>query len=140
MLPATAPCAGFEGVLSSFPPLPGDSIVKRDRSDNVETIARVLKRDGYASLFFYGGRGLFDDMRSFALRNGYDRFIEEKHFEHPTFSTIWGVCDEDLYRRGDRGVPRRWRKTGQPFFATDPLGLQPQALHLSEGQDPRGPG
>jgi phosphoglycerol transferase MdoB-like AlkP superfamily enzyme len=42
---------GFEGVLSSFPPLPGDSIVKRDRSDNVETIARVLKRDGYASVF-----------------------------------------------------------------------------------------
>ena len=48
---------GFEGVLSSFPPLPGDSIVKRDRSDNVETIARVLKRDGYASVFLYGGRG-----------------------------------------------------------------------------------
>ena len=40
---------GFEGVLSSFPPLPGESIVKRDRSDNVETIARVLKRDGYAT-------------------------------------------------------------------------------------------
>ncbi|MEY2466864.1 MAG: hypothetical protein QOD03_1385, partial [Verrucomicrobiota bacterium] len=42
---------GFEGVLSSFPPLPGDSIVKRDRSDNVETIARVLKRDGYNTVF-----------------------------------------------------------------------------------------
>src|SRR5437588_96264 len=33
---------GMEGVLASFPPLPGDSIVKRDLSDNVETIARVL--------------------------------------------------------------------------------------------------
>src|SRR6185295_3895942 len=42
---------GFEGVLSSFPPLPGDSIVKRDRSTDVETIARVLSRDGYATLF-----------------------------------------------------------------------------------------
>ena len=49
---------GFEGVLSSFPPLPGDSIVKRDRSENVETIARVLKRDGYTNVFLYGGRGL----------------------------------------------------------------------------------
>ena len=54
---------GFEGVLSSFPPLPGDSIVKRDRSENVETIARVLKRDGYSTLFLYGGRGVFDGMR-----------------------------------------------------------------------------
>jgi phosphoglycerol transferase MdoB-like AlkP superfamily enzyme len=108
---------GFEGVLSSFPPLPGESIVKRDRSDNVETIARVLKRDGYASVFLYGGRGLFDGMRSFAVRNGYDRFIEQKHFEHPTFSTIWGVCDEDVFLRGVEEF-RELAKTGQPFCGT----------------------
>src|SRR6185436_16533626 len=59
---------GFEGVLSSFPPLPGDSIVKRDLSKNVETIARVLKRDDYTTVFLYGGRGLFDGMRSFAMK------------------------------------------------------------------------
>jgi phosphoglycerol transferase MdoB-like AlkP superfamily enzyme len=108
---------GMEGVLASFPPLPGDSIVKRDLSDNVETIARILKRDGYSTLFLYGGRGLFDGMRSFAVRNGYDRFIEQKHFEHPTFTTIWGVCDEDLF---DRAIEefRDLAKTGQPFFGT----------------------
>lgn len=108
---------GMEGVLSSFPPLPGDSIVKRNLSDNVETIARILKRDGYSTLFLYGGRGLFDDMRSFAVRNGYDRFIEEKHFEHPTFTTIWGVCDEDLYARSIEEF-RALAQTGRPFFAT----------------------
>jgi phosphoglycerol transferase MdoB-like AlkP superfamily enzyme len=108
---------GMEGVLSSFPPLPGDSIVKRDLSDNVETIARVLMRDGYATLFLYGGRGLFDGMRSFALRNGYERFIEQKHFEHPTFTTIWGVCDEDLF---DRAIVecRALSQSGNPFFTT----------------------
>ena len=42
---------GMEGVLSSFPPLPGDSIVKRDHSAHIETIARVLKRDGYSTHF-----------------------------------------------------------------------------------------
>jgi len=108
---------GMEGVLSSFPPLPGDSIVKRDQSDNVETIARVLKRDGYATLFLYGGRGLFDGMRSFAVRNGYDRFIEQKHFTHPTFTTIWGVCDEDLFARSIEEF-RELAKTNQPFCAT----------------------
>jgi phosphoglycerol transferase MdoB-like AlkP superfamily enzyme len=108
---------GFEGVLSSFPPLPGESIVKRDRSDNVETIARVLKRDGYASVFLYGGRGLFDGMRSFAVRNGYDRFVEQKHFKHPTFTTIWGVCDEDLFARAVDEF-RELAKTGQPFCGT----------------------
>jgi phosphoglycerol transferase MdoB-like AlkP superfamily enzyme len=108
---------GFEGVLSSFPPLPGEAIVKRDRSENVETIARILKRDGYQTLFLCGGRGIFDGMRSFALNNGYDRFIELKHFEHPAFATIWGVCDEDLFQRSITEC-RALAATGQPFFAT----------------------
>jgi len=108
---------GFEGVLSSFPPLPGDAIVKRDLSDNVETIARVLKRDGYNTVFLYGGRGVFDSMRAFALRNGYDRFIEQKHFARPTFATIWGVCDEDLFARAIEEF-RALARAGRPFCAT----------------------
>jgi len=108
---------GMEGVLSSFPPLPGDSIVKRNLSDHIETIARLLKRDDYATLFLYGGRGVFDGMRSFALRNGYDSFIEQKYFEHPTFTTIWGVCDEDLYARSIEEF-RQLSLSGKPFFAT----------------------
>jgi phosphoglycerol transferase MdoB-like AlkP superfamily enzyme len=108
---------GMEGVLSSFPPLPGDSIVKRDLSDNVESLARVFKRDGYTNLFLYGGRGVFDSMRAYAVRNGYDSFIEQKHFDNPTFTTIWGVCDEDLFARGIEEF-RELSKTGQPFFAT----------------------
>ncbi len=108
---------GFEGVFSSFPPLPGDSIVKRDRSENVESLARILKRDGYNTLFLYGGRGLFDGMRSYALENGWDRFIEQKDFEKPTFSTIWGVCDEDLYARSIEEF-RKLNEAGKPFFGT----------------------
>lgn len=108
---------GMEGVLSSFPPLPGDSIVKRHLTDNVETMARVLHRDGYTNLFFYGGRGLFDSMRSYAVRNGYDRFIEQADFEDPVFSTIWGVSDEDLFARGIQEL-HELSKSNQPFFAT----------------------
>jgi phosphoglycerol transferase MdoB-like AlkP superfamily enzyme len=108
---------GFEGVLASFPPLPGDSIVARDLSDNVETIARVLRRDGYRTLFLYGGRGLFDGMRSFTVRNGYERFIEQSDFPQPTFTTIWGVCDEDLMARTITEC-RTLARAGQSFLAT----------------------
>jgi phosphoglycerol transferase MdoB-like AlkP superfamily enzyme len=107
----------MEGVLSSFPSLPGDSIVKRDRSDNVETLARVLKRDGYSTVFLYGGRGIFDGMRSYAVRNGYERFIEQKHFADPTFTTAWGVCDEDLFARCIEEF-RALNNDGEPFFGT----------------------
>lgn len=90
---------GMEGVLASFPPLPGDAIVRRPHSDHVETIARLLRRDGYETLFAYGGRGLFDGMRSFTTRNGWSRFVEQKDFDQPAHVTAWGVSDEDLFDR-----------------------------------------
>ncbi|MCX8156332.1 MAG: sulfatase-like hydrolase/transferase [Verrucomicrobiae bacterium] len=108
---------GLEGVLASFPPLPGDSIVARDRSDHIETIASVLRRDGYETFFIYGGRSLFDGMGKFALQNGYQRFIEQKDFAHPTFTTSWGVCDEDLFDRLLQEC-RQLHQAGRPFLAT----------------------
>jgi phosphoglycerol transferase MdoB-like AlkP superfamily enzyme len=113
---------GFEGVLSSFPPLPGDSIVKRDRSTNVETIARILKREGYNTIFFYGGRGMFDSMKSYALDNGWDRFLEHNppfndDFKHPNFATVWGVCDEEVYARAIKEF-HDLNATGKPFLGT----------------------
>lgn len=113
---------GFEGVLSSFPPLPGGSIVTRDRSDNIESIARVLKRDGYDAVFFYGGRGIFDSMRPYALHNGWDRFLEhnppfDDAFPHPNFATIWGVSDEEVYARAIEEF-RKLSLTGKPFLGT----------------------
>ncbi|MDW8308948.1 MAG: LTA synthase family protein [Verrucomicrobiales bacterium] len=113
---------GLEGVLASFPPLPGDSIVARDLSDHVETLARVLQRDGYNTIFLYGGRGMFDGMKSFALRNGFDRFLEhnppfQDDFPNPGFATVWGVCDEEVF---DRAIAefRALARTGKPFFGT----------------------
>ncbi len=108
---------GMEGVLSSFPPLPGDSIVRRSLSDRVETVARVLKRDGYSTTFAYGGRGIFDGMRSFTTTNGYDRFIEQADFPSTAFATIWGVSDEDLLSRGIEEM-RGLHASGQPFLLT----------------------
>ncbi len=108
---------GMEGVLASFPPLPGDSIVKRHLSDHIETLARVLKRDGYVTSFLYGGRGIFDGMRSFVDRNGYDEFIEQKDFENPSFTTVWGVADEDLFYHGVKRL-RELHTAQKPFFAT----------------------
>ena len=126
---------GFEGILASFPPLPGDSVVKRDRSENVETIARVLKRDGYNTVFLYGGRGLFDSMRSFTLNNGYDRFLEHNppfhdDFPHPNFATVWGVSDEEVYARGIE-VFRALEKTGKPFLGTIMSVSNHRPVHLS---------
>ncbi len=129
---------GFEGVFSSFPPLPGDSIVKRDHSKNVETIARVLQRDGYSTVFLYGGRGFFDNMRAFAVNNGYERFIEEKHFPNPTFTTMWGVCDEDLMQRTIEEC-RALNDTGKPFLATALTVSNHRPFRYPKGRIPEDP-
>jgi phosphoglycerol transferase MdoB-like AlkP superfamily enzyme len=108
---------GMEGVLSGFPPLPGDAIVHRDRSENVETIARVLKRDGYGTMFLYGGRSTFDNMKPYLVANGFDQIVDEKDFPNPSFANVWGVADEDLYNGAIQQL-RALSRTNRPFFAT----------------------
>ena len=108
---------GFEGILASFPPLPGDSIVARDRTENVETIGRVMARQGYETLFMYAGRSLFDGMGPFALKNGWNRFVHQGNFEKPAFTNAWGVSNEDLYAKAVLEM-RALHQTGKPFLLT----------------------
>lgn len=108
---------GMEAIFSSIPPLPGDSILARDKTENVETIARVLKRDGYSTQFLYAGHGTFDFIKNYALHNGWDSIVEENDFENPAFRTAWGVSDEDLLQRGILEM-RKLHETGKPFLST----------------------
>lgn len=108
----------LEAAVSSFPPLPGAGVVKRPQARRgFATLASVLKERDYATLFLYGGQGIFDQMRAFFLANGFDAFIEEKDFVDPAFRSTWGVSDEDLFRRADQQF-RRLDAQGRPFCAT----------------------
>jgi len=109
---------GLEAAVCSFPPLPGEGVVKRPQArQNFATLASVLRQRGYATSFLYGGQGIFDHMLGFFLGNGFDRFIEEKDFSAPRYKSPWGVSDEDLFERAD-GEFRRYHAAGQPFFST----------------------
>ncbi|MEO7134779.1 MAG: LTA synthase family protein [Vicinamibacterales bacterium] len=88
---------GFEGILCSFLPLPGDSIVKRDRSRGLATIANVLSARGYQTVFFTGGYGLFDNVKSFMTANGFARVVEQPDYPAEAFRTVWGVADEFVF-------------------------------------------
>src|SRR5690606_3578044 len=56
--------------------------------------------EGYQSLYIYGGYSYFDNMKDFFGGNGYtviDRTdIPDDKVSH---ETIWGVADEDLFRK-----------------------------------------
>jgi len=127
---------GLEGVLCSFVPLPGDSIWKRDKSDDVASLAGVLREQGYRTEFVYGGAGSFDGMRQFALQNGWQRFVEDglvgaSDFPSDAFRTAWGVADEHIFdallqrQRVARAEGRRFCGTAltvsnhKPFLTPD---------------------
>lgn len=90
---------GIEGVLSSFPPLPGDSTVKRDRSENMAGLGRAFRGAGYDTAFYYGGWGVFDNMKPYALANGFTRFVERDAYPKDALATIWGVADEYVFNK-----------------------------------------
>ena len=130
---------GLEAIYSSFPPLPGDSILARDKTENVETLARVLKRDGYATLFLYAGHGTFDYIRSYSRRNGWDRLVEESDFQSPVFRTAWGVSDEDLLQRGIEEM-RALHRAGKPFLTTFMTVSNHRPFTYPPGRIPEDPG
>ena len=108
---------GLEAVTLSFPPTPGQSVVKRiGRESGLWSMGQVLRQRGYDTQFIYGGRGYFDNMAAFFAGNGYgvidQTSVPDDEIE---FSNAWGMSDEDLYRQTLKAADRAMA-TGMPFF------------------------
>ena len=105
---------GLEGILCSFLPLPGDAIIKRDRSENVASIAGVLAKQGYQTTFFTGGYGLFDNVKPFMTANGFAEVVEQPDYPPTAFRSVWGVADEFVFdemiarQQAAHTAGRRW--------------------------------
>jgi len=107
---------GLEAITLSMPPLPGTSIVKRPRNEDFFSWGSLMRSKGYDTRFIYGGQGYFDNMNYFFGSNGFavtDRADLTK--EEISFANVWGVCDEDLFRRVIREGSRSHAE-GKPFF------------------------
>jgi phosphoglycerol transferase MdoB-like AlkP superfamily enzyme len=107
---------GMEAVTLSVPPTPGRSIVKRPDCENMFSAGFLFKERGYKTMFLYGGYGYFDNMNAFFSSNGFD-VVDRSDLgdEEITFSNIWGVCDEDIFRRSVKEFDKSYRQK-QPFF------------------------
>lgn len=108
---------GLEGILCSFPPLPGDSITKRPATSHVATLAEVYHALGYDTVFAYGGRGMFDSLEPFASNNGWGEFIDQSSMPDDAFYTAWGAADEWIFARLLERQ-KRARTEGRRLFAT----------------------
>lgn len=107
---------GLEAVTLCLPPSAGESIIKRPDNENLFSTGKMLKNKGYTVQFLYGGDSYFDNMETFFSGNSYE-VIDKKSFakDEISFSNIWGVCDEDMYRKALM-VFNKNAATGKPFF------------------------
>ncbi len=108
---------GLEALSLSLPPAAGQSLIKRPEQADVPSVGEVLAAKGYDVLYFYGGNAYFDNMSAFFGGHGY-RIVDQKCYtpDEITFANIWGVADEDAYRKALRTLDTL-AETGRPFFA-----------------------
>jgi hypothetical protein len=134
---------GMEGILCSFPPLPGDSIVKRDQSENVASIARILSAQGYTTTFFTGGYGFFDNVKTFMTANGFQEFVEQPDYPPDAFRTVWGVADEFVFdamierQKQARRAGRRWFGAAITGSNHKPFKVPPGRVNWPSGRSAR---
>lgn len=107
---------GLEAVTLCLPPSAAESVVKRKDNKNKFSTGAVFKSKGYAVKYFYGGDAFFDNMEDFFGGNGYE-IVDKKAFkpEEVTFQNIWGVCDEDMYRKAIQEMNAEATQNS-PFF------------------------
>ena len=107
---------GMEAVTLSLPPTPGRSIVKRPECHGMYSSGFVFRQKGYENKFIYGGYGYFDNMNDFFSHNGFE-IVDRESFKNgeETFGNVWGLCDEDLFRKTLKEADASYKK-GKPFF------------------------
>jgi phosphoglycerol transferase MdoB-like AlkP superfamily enzyme len=125
---------GLAGVSSGYLPLPGEGVVKRNKSQSgFFTVASLLKPFEYKSSFIYGGEGRFDNMRSWCMGNGFDEVIEQKDYVNPSFVSTWGVSDEDLILKANEKFKTHTAK-GEKFVSVIFSSSNHSPFELPEGK------
>ncbi len=108
---------GLEALSLGTPPVPGQAIVRRPHNEHLATIGEILQRQGFSSLFIYGGYGYFDNMNAYFQGNDY-RIVDRTDFpkDSVAFENAWGVADESLFANAVTAI-RQASAGGQRVFA-----------------------
>lgn len=106
---------GMEALTLCLPPTPGQSIVRRPNNENLFSVGALFDSRGYDTAFIYSGYGYFDNMNAFFAANGY-RIVDRTSVAKSdiTYATVWGACDEDLFRWTMREADAAFA-AGKPF-------------------------
>lgn len=125
---------GLSAMSAGFLPIAGEGVIKRPKSQSgFFSLASLLKPHGYHSSFIYGGEARFDNMKAWYSGNGFDEIIEEKDYSNPTFSSSWGVSDEDLFMKANDRF-KNLSKSEKPFVSVVFTSSNHEPFELPEGK------
>ena len=88
---------GLEATETSFTPIPGISTARRAESVDMYSLPFLLQSFGYQTSVLYGGHAIFDNMGAYWASIGFKPVWDQSSIRHESFTTAWGVSDEDLY-------------------------------------------
>lgn len=105
---------GLVSILSGFPAQPTMSIMKYSRkTENIPSIYRTLKREGYEATYYYGGDANFTNMRSYLTSQGITQIVSDPDFSETLRRGKWGIEDGPLFKRVLADMDE---KSEKPFF------------------------
>lgn len=91
---------GLVSILSGFPSLPTNSIMKMPKvSQGLPSIAACLRKVGYTAEYYYGGDADFTNMRSYLKGTGFGKIVCDEDFPVSDRLSKWGVPDHLLFEK-----------------------------------------
>lgn len=106
---------GMEALTTSLAPVPPESVVKRTGNEGLFNLATIVRQQGYAPSFVYGGYGTFDNMNTYFSGNGWNLF-DRTDMPKPRSANIWGVADEELFDNALAAFDQQIAR-GEPVFS-----------------------
>ena len=115
---------GLTAILSGFPALPLSSIVNYTaKVDQLPSLLDPFQKDGYRSLFLFGGQLSYGNLRTLIYHNKFGKVIEEKDIDPSIYRGRLGVHDQHTFDI----LQRELDTMQQPFFS----GFFTQSTHFS---------
>lgn len=91
---------GLMSILSGVPAQPTMSLMKFPaKTNDLYSIARSLRSEGYATHYVYGGDANFTNMRSYLMATGFNDVVSEEDYPQRDRTSKWGVNDSVLFDR-----------------------------------------
>jgi phosphoglycerol transferase MdoB-like AlkP superfamily enzyme len=107
---------GIPAMVASIPSWSDEPyITSRYGNNNIQSIANLLKAEGYATSFFHGGTNGTMGFDAFAGLAGYEEYYGRKEYNNEKdYDGNWGIWDEEFLQY----TANTLNKEPQPFFST----------------------